>query len=191
MSGLIEITGAAIIVAIVFCHSTARNWLTKTKPFHRNLGITLIALMFAGQALNESRKMFPFVRWAMYTEIYDDPVVTNGKFRALHADGQMTWVNPTRHYPSLSRNNHDRVDLAISKIQKGELSKYVSQLFDEYMSALGTRHSQSYPGNPVVEIQALLQTAKNRDNHVGTVNEVVRKLPIREQGLVGIVSVDE
>ena len=181
---LIEIAFAVLIIAVIFCHSDARKWLWELNSFHRGFAVTLIALVFAGQAFNESRKMFPFVRWSMYTEINKDDVVELGKFQALHFNGELQWVNPTIYYPSLSRNHHERARLAIRKLKDNELSDFVTDLFDQYMIAIGDRHSNNHIGNPVIEIRAVLQTAQANDGLVQTSHEVVRTLKLPKAPLV-------
>ena len=175
---LLEIAFAVLIIVVIFCNAGARKWLAELNSFHRGFAVTLIALVFTGQAFNESRKMFPFVRWSMYTEINQDSVVELGKFQALHFDGEVQWVNPTIYYPSLSRNHHERTRLAIRKLKDNELSDFVADLFDQYMTAIGERHSENHVGNPVIEIRAVLQTARANDGVVHTSHEVVRTLKL-------------
>lgn len=178
MYGLIEIVAATLILATIFGHRVVRHWLSEIGAVNRNAIIALLALLVIGQAMNESRKLFPFVRWGMYTEIYDDEKVLIGKFQALHANGEYSWVNPTVYYPSLARNNHDRVQYIMTQLRDGELSPQVTRLFDEYMLALGVRHAARHRANPVVEIHAVLQAIESSNHQVFRTNHIVRTVQL-------------
>lgn len=188
MNGLIEISIAAVIIASIFCHPAARQWLAEIGPFNRRIAVGLIALMMIGQVLNQSRMLFPFVRWSMYTEICEDKQLALGKFQALHANGVTSWVNPTICYPSLARNNHERIQLVMTKLRDDDLSPYVTDLFDQYMSALGVRHSKASPGNPVVEMRAVLKQVAARRYQVHKESHIVRTVMVQHQLPVKIVS---
>ena len=188
MNGLIEISVAAVIIAVIFYHRAAQKWLAEIGPFNRQIAFGLLVFMMVGQVLNQSRTLFPFVRWSMYTEICEDEQLALGKFQALHANGVTSWVNPTLCYPSISRNNHERNQLVITRLRDGELSPYVTNLFDQYMSALGVRHSDASPGNPVIEVRAVLQEVAARRNQIHKKNQVVRTVKVQHQPPAQIAS---
>ena len=177
MLGLLEISIALIFLAVLCALVSVRQWISTIGPSNRRIILVFIALLMVGQVLNESRKLFPFVRWSMYTEISNENLTFNGKFQACHADGTTCWINPTACYPSLSRNNHERVLLIMEKIRNKELSERTTNVFDQYMLALAQRYSRTMSANPVVEIRAIIEEVQFVSGQRQAEQIVVKTLP--------------
>lgn len=157
MLGLVEILVPIFVLGVLCAYASVQEWIVSIGPGNLCLIVVFLTILMVGQGVNESRKLFPFVRWSMYTEVYEKSPISNGKFQAVHSDGTTSWINPAASYVSLSRNNHERVLLIMNKISQQNLSRNVTRVFEEYMRALGNRYQSSVTNKDLVEVRAILE----------------------------------
>lgn len=183
MPGLIEIAIVIVFLAAMLMLPSVKVWFARMSRSERRIVIAVVLLLVAGQLIAQSRKTFPFVRWSMYTEIFENQPIEVGKFQALHADGTTHWINPVRYYPSISRNLHHRVAVFMSCYSDDELSEPLDQTFEQFMAAIGQRYAgeQASDRNPLVEVRAVLQSVDVKDGKVHTENRIVKTCSFRPQ----------
>ncbi len=146
----------AVLFALWSC-AAFRRWWKEQGRSHCQIGLIVIALLIVGHLVNQSRSTFPFVRWAMYTDVYEPDSMEWGKFRAGLANGDEVWINPAIEFPSLSRNFFDRLYDLSQSASKNTLTPKGEYAFDELMRALAEQHNRRCSGNPIVRLDAVIE----------------------------------
>jgi hypothetical protein len=77
-------------------------WHTLPRP-HRFALTTLVVLLFAGQAFNDKRALFPFARWGMYGRAYEPDRMRMYDLYGVTPSGERTLINIGRTLPSIQR----------------------------------------------------------------------------------------
>ena len=80
MFELVEIAIVIAFLAAMLMLPSGGNWFARISRSERRVVIVVVLLLLAGQLIAQSRKTFPFVRWSMYTEVFEDQPIEVGKF---------------------------------------------------------------------------------------------------------------
>lgn len=160
MNGIIEVALVSLILAIVFFHSAALNWLKTVGKTQIRFAVVILVCVMLGQILNASRTTFPFVRWSMYTEPFENEPIVVCKFEVVLADGSKEKINPTRLFPSLSRNMDQTLGHIFQLRAAGKLNQQQQDILDDLLISIGNRYRESAAianRTQVVEVHGLLQ----------------------------------
>lgn len=183
MNGIIEIAIVSLIVVVIFTHPAARRWLTGIGKFEFGFAVAVIVFLLLGQVFNNSRTTFPFVRWSMYTEPFEDEPILVCKFEAEFADGSREAINPARLFPSISRNLDQTLGSIFQMHREGKLTAEHDRILDELLVAIGTRYQRSLGASRhrVRAVQAKLRQVIVDDGICCTRDTIVKTASLRDR----------
>ncbi len=141
-----------------------RNWLDRLTRTEKQMGTIILLLMITFQFIDLSRNTFPFVRWSMYTEVFEPAEMSWGKVSATLRDGSTTEVNPTQLFPSINRCFAERFQNIVTAARQDKLTELGEQTYQRLLTAIGEQYNRKHPENPAVSLKVGLDSVSYADH---------------------------
>jgi hypothetical protein len=100
-------------------------------------------LLVAGHAVNRPRELFPFVRWSMYTGVFEPAALTAYDLRGVSPDGGRVPINVGRTVPSIHRGAPRKFTETAQAALAGEPSPGALEALDAFATAVARLHAET------------------------------------------------
>lgn len=152
----------ALVLGVALIPGIAMYWWQATTAERRFIGV-MVFLLLVGQTAGESRKLFPFVEWDMYSQVIPHEPAMVVEYVGVTEDNQRIVLTPSHIVPSLGRGTL-RIGNGMRNLVRGALSSDGTEeqrnayrwRMHESLSALKRLHNQKTPSSPIKDIEVYL-----------------------------------
>ncbi len=178
---ILELLILALVLATLYFHPGFRDWVNGIDRTDKRIGTTIILLILVFHFVDFSRHTYPFVRWSMYSEVFEPEEMRWGHLQATLVDGTQVSINPTLQFPSLNRNIAGRLEGIVNAARKDQLSENGKQVYADLLHAIGEQYNRLNPENPAVKLTAGLNSYAIENHEVNITLEPVSTISIGGQ----------
>lgn len=149
----------ALMCGVALLPGIANYWREASTAERRFIGVMLFCLL-VGQTAGESRKLFPFVEWDMYSQVIPSEPAMVVEYVGVTDNNERIALNPSHVVPALGRGTL-RISNGMQNLVHGATSPEFSDeqredyrwRMDESLSALQRLYNRKTPNSPLKKIE--------------------------------------
>jgi hypothetical protein len=137
------------------CVAPVRQFLASLPRAHTAVAVAIVALLVLGHTLGLHRVTFPFVRWDMFTWVYEPERVVFHQMIGIRPDGTQIPLNFAHIAPSLHGTFYWSLE---SWGEHAEDNERYAQIYSFILDAFGQRFNAQHPNAPIAAVATVRGT---------------------------------
>ena len=152
----------ALLLGVAAIPGFANYWRNASAHEKRFIGVITFCLL-VGQTAGESRKLFPFVEWDMYSQVIPNEPTMVVQYVGVTEKGDRVLLNPAQIVPALGRGTL-RITNGMQNLVRGALSaegneeqqKDYRWRMQESLGAIQRLYNKKWPHSPITDVEVYL-----------------------------------